>query len=311
MNILFYFLVPLFTGIIATFLLTKFSEKTHFLVDVSEGDVLKIHKKNIPLLGGLAMLVAWLAGAILVWRPGFHWYIITITAGPLMVFLLGFYDDLNWKHISTTKPMQKFILLLLCALIGSAVLLFAGISFRFLPYYAISLFLGFAYIFVCINAVNYQDGMDGLAGGLAIISFLGFSLLSVVAYNGFTLMISIIALGGVTAFLCFNFPPAKIFMGDSGAYLLGFILTLDAMMFSKPYNIFSIIGPVFIIGLPIFDGVFTNIRRLATRKSIFLGDRSHMYDKFLQKGYSTRKTLAMCYALQIVLVIAGVVIYKL
>ncbi len=308
MSIIFYFLVPLFIGIVATFLLMKFSQKTNFLVDVSEGDALKIHTKNISLLGGSAMVFTWLVGTVLLWRPGFHLYVIAITVGILMAFFLGFYDDLKWKHVSRIKPMQKFILLLLCTIGSSAVLLFTGISFRFLPYSAISLLLGFAYIFVCINAVNYQDGMDGLAGGLAAISFLGFSLSGMAAYNGFTTMISIIALGAVTALLCFNFPPAKIFMGDSGAYFLGFILAVLAMLLSKPYNIYSVLGPIFIIGLPIFDGVYTNIRRVLTGKSIFLGDRSHFYDKLLQKGFSTKKTLAICYGLQIVLVILGLVI---
>ncbi|MEK7072711.1 MAG: hypothetical protein AAB969_04020 [Patescibacteria group bacterium] len=81
------------------------------------------------------------------------------------------------------------------------------------------------------------------------------------------------------------------------------------MLFSMPYNFSSILGPVFIIGLPIFDGIFTNIRRLLKGKSIFLGDRSHFYDKLLQKGFSIKKTLAICYALQMVLVAIGILTY--
>ena len=226
------------------------------------------------------------------------------------IFFLGFWDDLKWKHISTIKPMLKFPLLLTCAFVPAFILALVEIRFNFVPIYIISLLLGFTYIFISINAVNYQDGMDGLVGGEVCISLLGFTFLSAMLGNSFGLVISFISLGAVSAFLVFNFPPAKVFMGDSGAYSLGFILAVLAMLFSKPYNTYSILGPVFIIGLPIFDGVYTNIRRLLAGKSIFLGDRSHFYDKLLQKGFSTKKTLAICFSLQLLLVFIGVLIYK-
>ena len=160
-----------------------------------------------------------------------------------------------------------------------------------------------------INAINYQDGIDGLAGGLVCISLVGFAVISWFSYDSFTLMISMVALGSVIAFLMFNLPPAKMFMGDSGAYSLGFILAVLAMLFSKSYNMYSVLGPVFIIGLPIFDGIYANIRRIVAGKSIFLGDRSHFYDKLMQKGLSVKRTLLVCYSLQIALVLMGVLMY--
>ena len=308
-NIFFIFIISFVVEMITIPVLIGISKKTNFLVDVPEGDVLKIHKKNIPLSGGLTMIICSLIGVIIFWVQGFVIKIAGVFAGLLIIFLLGFYDDLKWKHISTIKPLLKFTLLILCTFVPSVILWYVGISFIFFPAMIISILLGFVYIFLCINAVNYQDGMDGLAGGLAGISLGGFIILGITFNALLPLYISVLFLGTVLAFLCFNFPPAKVFMGDSGAYSLGFILAVLAMLFSKPYNIYSILGPLFIIGLPIFDGVFTNIRRLAAGRSIFLGDRYHFYDKLLQKGFSTKKTLTICYFIQTLLVFIGVSIY--
>ncbi len=309
MNIISIFLTSFLLGLALIPILIVISEKTNFLVDVSEGDVLKIHKKNIPLLGGLAMIVSIIFCAVIFFQKSFASEIIGIFTALLPIFFLGFYDDLKWKHISDTKPFLKFALLLICTLVPAVILSYIGISFKFLPIFIISTILSFVYIFVCINAVNYQDGMDGLAGGLAVISLMGFIILSIIFSNVLALYIAVLFLGAVLGFLVFNFPPAKIFMGDSGAYSLGFVLALLAMIFSLPFNLYSVLAPIFIIGLPVFDGVYTNIRRLTKGKSIFLGDRSHFYDKLLQKGYSTKKTLAICYGLQIVLVLVGLALY--
>ncbi|MGB2762537.1 MAG: MraY family glycosyltransferase [Minisyncoccales bacterium] len=302
----FIFFLPFLTSLILIPLFKKTAEKYH-LYDIAEGDVLKIHKKPISVFGGLAMLIAVIIGLLffVFQNQLFDWRIAGIILGSLIVFLFGFWDDLKWKHISQIKPFQKFSLLIIFPLITTIILLASGIKINFFPEIYLAGFLTFSYIFVFINGVNYQDGMDGLAGGLTAISLMGFIILSLISGNNFALIFSLISLGAVFGFLIFNFPPAKIFMGDSGAYFLGFILAVLAMIFSKPYNFLSILGPIFIVGIPIFDGVFTNIRRLFSKKSIFLGDRSHFYDRILQKGISIKKTLLICYSLQIISVAIG------
>lgn len=309
MNLFFIFIIPFIAGLAFNFLLIKISQKTHFLVDAPEGDALKIHKKSIPLLGGLAILLSAVLASAIFLAPYYRVEVIGIFAGLLMVFGLGFWDDIAWKHVSTINPLLKFALLIVCTLIPSIILSLVGVSFNFFPISVISVLLGFMYIFVSINAVNYQDGMDGLAGGLVSISLAGFLYLGMAENLPLAVVISLVFLGAVTAFLQFNYPPVKIFMGDSGAYSLGFILAVLAMLFSKPFNFYSVIGPMLIVGLPIIDGVYTNIRRLARGHSIFHGDRAHFYDKLLQKGFSAKKTLFICYFLQIVLMVVGVLTY--
>ncbi len=301
------FFLPFLIGLFLFPLLMFFSKKTNFLIDVAEGDPLKIHKKNISLLGGLAMAISAFAGFIIIpgQKPGFK--AVSVALGFLIIFLLGFWDDLKWKHASKIKPILKFLFLILSTLSSAVVLFFAGITFNFLPLAIISIVLTFIYIFVVINSINYQDGIDGLAGGSVFISLVGFLVLSLVFKNNFTLNISLIYAAVVLAFLVFNFPPAKIFMGDSGAYSLGFVLAVLAVSFSKPYNILSAIGPIFIIGIPAFDGVFSNLRRIFSGKSIFLGDREHFYDRLL-KRFSIKKTLFISYLLQILSVSLGLII---
>jgi len=85
-------------------------------------------------------------------------------------------------------------------------------------------------------------------------------------------------------------------------------LVVLASFYSKHYNILSLVGSIFIVGVPIFEGVFTNIRRILRKKSIFLGDRSHFYDRLLQKGFSAQKTLFVFYSIQFLFVAAGVII---
>lgn len=298
------FLVAFFIGLIAVIVLKKVSERTGFLVDVARGDALKIHSKNIPLVGGLAMASS-ILGSFFIFKE----QSIFMVAGLLAIFFLGFYDDAAWKHVAHAKPILKFSFLITSTLFAGAMVFYGGISLHFLPLAAAAVLTNAIYIFICINAVNYQDGMDGLAGTLAFISLAGFAVLGAILGNNVTAMLSLISLGAVTSFLIFNFPPAKVFMGDSGAYSLGFILAVLAISASGAPSIYSVIGSMLIIGLPLIDGVFTNIRRLAKGKSIFLGDRAHFYDKLLTRGFSVKKTLFICAGIQCVLVVAGLLIY--
>ncbi len=304
---IFYFVLPFVIGVVLTPLLKMLSEKTGALNDIATGDELKIHKKPTSLLGGVAIGVAMVV-SLMVFFPSLQ--MVYIVGGLCSIFFLGFFDDYFWKHVSTSKPMLKFLFLILLVALSTGFLFFAHTLFALIAGLLISLFFTFVGIFIVINAVNYQDGMDGLAGGLVVISLIGFLCLGLFLQNIVGVGLALIFLGAVAAFLVFNLPPAKIFMGDSGAYTLGFILSLLLILFVEPFNFWVFVALVFILGVPIFDGVFTNIRRIMNGKSIFIGDRSHFYDKLLQKGFSVQKTLIICYSLQILCVVLGLIIYS-
>jgi UDP-GlcNAc:undecaprenyl-phosphate GlcNAc-1-phosphate transferase len=154
-----------------------------------------------------------------------------------------------------------------------------------------------------------QDGIDGLAGGLVLISLIGFFLISVKIENSIGTVIILSLTGALMSFLIYNFPPATIFMGDNGSYFLGFILAFLAINYTNPRNIGTFLGPIIIIGLPVFDAFFAIIRRSLKGVSLFSGDRSHFYDKLIKKGCSIKKTLLLYWVIQLILVVSGIWIY--
>jgi len=281
-------------SLLSTFFFWKVG-KRYKIYDLATDDPLKIHKESIPCLGGLSIMLV--TSVVLLFSSDCRFFAVAIAG--FLIFLLGFIDDLSWRDKFKIKRLYKFLFLVLFSLIASAILLSIGVRIEFFP--VIAWLMTFACILVLINAVNYQDGVDGLAGGLVSISLIGFVLLG----NNLALILLLVVLG----FLVFNFPPAKIFMGDSGSYYLGFILAVLIMIFSKPYNLSNIISLMFLLGLPLFDGVFTNIRRIIKGRSIFIGDRDHFYDRMLKKGFSVRKTVFLSYLLQAIFVLIGLSIY--
>lgn len=279
-----------------TFLFWKVGEK-YKIYDQASNDPLKIHAESVSCLGGLAMFSAITITYLLDYR------LLPIIVAGLFIFLLGFIDDLKWRDKARIKKIYKFVYLIIFSLISTKILLMTDFSINLIPIFVVIEILTFISIFILINAINYQDGMDGLAGGVVIISLIGFVVLG-------DILIAPTSIAIILGFLVFNFPPAKIFMGDSGAYFLGFVLAILTMIYLKPYDFIGLLGIIFILGLPLFDGIYTNLRRLVKRKSIFSGDREHFFDKLLQRGYSIKKVLFICYSLQVVFVIIGLSILK-
>jgi len=307
-----YFLIFIFSFLLTIFFvlaLEKIAIKYRFYDEPGE-NVLKIHKKPISYLGGLAIFSVFLIlFSIFLFLSNSFKVGVGIILASFFPFAIGFWDDFQWKRAGVS-PWEKLLFLVFFSLISAIALVNNGIKIEFLPGIFWSFIFTFFYILGSINAINFEDGIDGLAGGLVAISLVGFIFLSIISGNNFAQMISLITLGAVLGFLILNFPPAKIFMGDSGAYFLGFILAILAVIFAKPHNITSILGPLFIIGLPIFDTGFAITRRLISRKSPFIGDRGHFYDKIRERGFGLKKTILFAYFFQLIFVCFGVLIYS-
>jgi UDP-GlcNAc:undecaprenyl-phosphate GlcNAc-1-phosphate transferase len=282
------------------------------IYDNPQDDVLKIHKKPVPLIGGVGMLIANLIalGVISIFVEIDFLRLSGILICGFLAAGLGLWDDLRWKNKPQDyRPNAKFTLQVLVSVLIGIILFFVGFRIKFIPISIFDILLGIFYIFGAMNAVNMQDGIDGLAGGLAAISALGFGFLAYFYGSNWGLILSLTLLGSVTGFLIYNFPPASIFMGDSGSHFLGFMLATLAILFtSKPYNLPVFIGPILIIGLPVFDAAYVVIRRLIRKKPLFQGDRGHFYDRLMYKGFSLRKTLAVCYLIQVIFVTGGIIL---
>jgi UDP-GlcNAc:undecaprenyl-phosphate GlcNAc-1-phosphate transferase len=271
------------------------------LVDVP--DTRKIHKRPTPSLGGFGIFAGFVL-ALLVSVPsaaagGMQYFI----AAAFLIYLVGLKDD-----VLVITPMKKFLGQLVAAFIvvnlaGLRLVSFHGVfGIHELPY-AVSLGLSYFSIIVIINAFNLIDGVDGLAGTLGLISALIFGIYFYFAHDVLFSMMGLSLVGGLGAFLIFNYTPAKIFMGDTGSMLIGLVNAILILHFIRVADAPGAVIPVAsaplialsVLIVPLFDTlrVFT-IRIFVHRKSPFSPDRSHIHHLLLDCGLShTMVTLTL------------------
>ena len=305
-------LISFIASLIAIPILRNFGIKKHFC-DEPDGDKLKVHKKPIPYLGGVGIFLGFIFG--LIFARLFHQIsglqATGLIVGGIVIIFLGLWDDLKWKQFG--NPFLKLFCQFLAGIFIVLILIKIGVNLGFSinPWLA-AIIAGF-YIVGSMNALNMQDGLDGLAGGITAISLIGFLILSILSSITLPLILSLALLGGIIGFLVYNWNPASIFMGDNGSHFLGFSLAILAIMFSGHpiYNLKQFIGPMLIIGLPIIDASWAIIRRVSKGQSPMQGDRGHLYDRLRQKGLSTKKTVLICYAVQLIIVGMGIIIYQI
>lgn len=304
-----------FLAVVFVFLSKKLANQLH--IYDNPDSALAIHGHPVPHLGGvgifLAAFITLMLSFFFIFKQINLLRLSSVLIGGFLVFSLGLWDDLRWKRVRESyRPNMKFILQLVVSGMVSVVLIAGGLSIKIIPVGIMGILLMIFYIFGGMNAVNMQDGVDGLAAGLVAISTAGFTALSFLTGNTLGLMLSLSSLGVALGFLVYNFHPASIFMGDSGSHFLGFIVAALAIIFaSKPYDLRWFIGPILIIGLPIADAAWAVGRRVLQRKKLFQGDRGHFYDRMIQKGISVRKAVLVCYLIQAGFVAGGVTLTQL
>ena len=312
MNLLlsFSFLIAFILSLAIIPSLKKFAFKFH-CYDDPKGDVLKIHKKPIPYLGGIGIFIGFGAGLALarIFHQISGLQSLGLLIGSIVILFLGFWDDLKWKKFG--NPILKLFCQFLAGIAIVLILIKIGVNFYFSLYPILAAIIAGFYIVGAMNTVNMQDGMDGLAGGIVSISLIGFIYLSIIQNNIFALILSLSLLGGILGFLFYNWNPASIFMGDNGSHFLGFLLAILTIMFTghPALNFKQFIGPILIVGLPIFDTTWAIIRRISRGVSPLSGDRGHLYDQLNQKGLSIKKTVLICYLVQVIIVGLGIIIY--
>jgi UDP-GlcNAc:undecaprenyl-phosphate GlcNAc-1-phosphate transferase len=300
----YYTILKFFTfSFILSFLLTLFFKKLSFKLNIldkhdnHESD-LKIHKKPIPLMGGsaiLSTLFITLTSVLIIYKPeNFIQYII-ILIFSILISTLSLYDDCKQISILYRLAIQAIAAIFL-------VIANIKISFIFMPM-IFSFIITPIYILGVINSFNMIDGMDGLCTTLSIISCIGFFIIGITTKNIILISLSTILSAGLIGFLLYNFHPAKIFLGDNGSTLIGFLLAVMAIISTRNASTFKeYLIPILILGVPIFDMVIAIIRRLLSRKSIFYGDRGHIYDLLLLRNISQVKVLGIISCIHLILV---------
>ncbi len=264
----------------------------------------KVHTRIMPRLGGLAIFMAFL-GAFFVVFPAFdeaHAHTaLGVLIGAAIIVLVGALDD---KYELSAKVK------LLGQVIAASVVVMFDVKIEFLssPFGDSAIDFSAAWLSVPLtifwivgvtNAVNLIDGLDGLAAGVSGIASATMLIMALIMGNVTVTLLSALLLGSILGFLVFNFHPAKIFMGDSGALFLGFTLASLSILGFKQVAVISFIAPLLILGVPLSDTFFAIVRRIVNRTPISVADKSHLHHCLLQLGFSHRTTVLMIYGIAV------------
>jgi UDP-GlcNAc:undecaprenyl-phosphate/decaprenyl-phosphate GlcNAc-1-phosphate transferase len=255
------------------------------------GDRPRVHTKPVPRIGGVAIVVAILAVAA-IWVDIDGPY-AGMLLGTGLVAIVGLYDD-----IRGLRPSTKFLTVTVVALIPVLGwdLRIEHVTLPFLGDHDIgwaSVPLTLLWVAVLANLVNLIDGMDALAAGIVAIASGSFALLAVSFGRADAAVLAAIVCGATLGFLRHNYHPAKIFMGDSGALALGFLLALLAVEgVLKTAATIALAGPLLVMAVPILDTSFVVLKRLKYRRPPWSPDHNHFYHRFMRIGFSQRRTAA-------------------
>lgn len=295
------FVASLGLSLVLTYLVRSWATRRGF-VDRPDG-VRRLHPEPIPNVGGTAIVLSTLGAFLLTafFLPSFpasdqSTHVLAMLAGGFGIFLVGFWDDV--RNIS---PATKFTLQTAIAVAVFAVgvrisgVTVGDVSSGVLPLWA-SLGVTVLWLVGTTNAFNLIDGGDGLAAGAAL--FASASLAVVFALNADPLgaLMALTLTGACLGFLFFNFPPASIFLGDSGSLFLGFTLAaLGVITTHTAPTVLAVAIPIVAFGLPLLDTMVAMVRRFLRREPIYKADRGHIHHRLRDLGHSPRKVALLAY----------------
>lgn len=268
----------------------------------------KIHKEPIPLLGGLGIFIAFIIPLFIFTTINAKSIVIALSL--FFITLLGILDD-----VYDIKASRKLLVQIICSALVVIFDVRVGIgqvvTTNLFIANAIDIILSIIWIIGIINAINLIDGVDGLAGGVTFISSIGFLLVGLMSDDRLVSLMSSLLAGAVLGFLIYNFYPAKIFMGDAGSTFLGFCLAIISLLIPEySVNKSSLLAPILILGIPIFETGVSILRRAFMRKNIFEADRKHTHHKLMDMGFSQKWTTLIIYGMASFSVVLGLVIHR-
>ncbi|WP_243014668.1 MraY family glycosyltransferase [Brevibacillus borstelensis] len=258
----------------------------------------KIHREPIPLTASYAIYIGFAVPYVL-FSDETLVQTIAVLAGGLLLLIIGTVDDWYKTQGKDFSALPKLIVQL-----SAAVLVYAsGIAFTgfynplsgeyvLLPVW-LQFILTILWIFGVTTVINFSDGMDGLAGGLSAISAGTLFIVALVKGQNTSAIMAIVLVGVAVAYLRYNKPPAKVFMGDAGATFLGFILGVIALDGAfKQATVLSLFIPILALGVPIFDNLFVVTKRFLQGKPIYQADASQAHYRLLRTGMNQKQVVA-------------------
>lgn len=276
-----------------------------------------VHTGSIPRVGGVAMFVGFAAAMIVHlagerlwgWRPVLSeggMLVLGVFGALAIMFAVGLLDD-----VLELRPGHKFLGQLAAALVAY----WAGARIDFVgdPLGGGIIMLGLLSIPVTLlwmtgfaNVINLIDGLDGLAAGVSAIAAVSLMLLAEQSNQALAALFAAALVGACLGFLRYNFHPASVFMGDSGALFLGFTLSCIALLgVMKSVAAITLVVPLLIIGVPVFDTLSAIVRRRRHGRPIQEADRGHIHHRLLGRGFNQRQTVLIIYVWSIALAVGG------
>lgn len=274
-----------------------FSHPKTVLSILDEPNARSLHTRPIPVTGGIAILIAFTISALLACGyyipiPDVFW----IWFCGLLIALISFVDDCY--HLS---PLFRLLVHCLAASIllwqgqfGLTHLILPGLVWIWPPILQIS--ISFLFVVWMINLYNFMDGMDGFAGGMAIFGFGTLAILGGLADHRVFMVMNLIVVSAVGGFLIFNFPPARIFMGDVASSTLGFLAAAFSLWGSRE-GIFPLLIALLVFSPFIVDATVTLFKRLLRGEKIWIAHKTHYYQRLVEMGWGHKRTVLWEYVL--------------
>ena len=292
-------------SLVIAFLMTppvkRFAEKVG-AIDVPKDDR-RVHNHPIPRMGGLAIFMGFVL-SLIVFVP-MSTKVLGLLVGALIIAVMGGVDDIVCLNpwIKLLGQVIAALVAIRCGLVFDVISnpnIFAEETYIEIGYLSIPLTM--LWIVACTNAVNLIDGLDGLAVGVSAISSLTMLIVSLFVSEPVVSLILAALTGACLGFMPYNLNPAKIFMGDVGSQLLGFVLsTVSIMGLFKLHAIITFFVPLLALALPLADTIFAFFRRILHGQSPFKADKGHFHHRLLAMGLNQKQVVAVLYGISAVL----------
>ncbi|MDU4696861.1 MAG: MraY family glycosyltransferase [Paenibacillus sp.] len=287
-------------------------------VDKPRADVeRKIHRQPIPLTASYAIFAGFFISYLLFTR-NFSWETGALFAGGVLLLAIGTVDDWYKTKGKDFPALPKLIVQVSAAvLVYAAGITFSGFVNPFSGDYVLlpgwlQFVLTILWIFGVTTVINFSDGLDGLAGGLSAISAVTLFVVALTKGQTNSAMLSIALIGVTLAYLRYNKPPAKVFMGDAGATFLGFMLAVIALDGAfKQATVLSLFIPVLALGVPIFDNLFVVIKRMLQGKSPYVADAGQVHYRLLRAGLNQKQVVMFLYLISTCLGLSSIILLLL
>lgn len=298
--------VSLIVAVLSAILLTPLVKRLAFRIGaVDAPNYRKVHARIMPRLGGLAIFGAFLIG-IAVLRPESP-YMLAIILAATVIVITGVLDDM-YELSAKAKLIGQIVAACIIVFLGDIQIQVINLPFDgVLDFGFLSIPFTIIWIIAITNAVNLIDGLDGLAAGVSTIALVTLAIMAFIMGNPFVLATAAILAASSFGFLFYNFHPAKIFMGDTGALFLGFMIAVLSLLGFKNLAMVSFIIPVIILGVPISDTFFAIVRRLRMKQKWSDPDKSHLHHRLLDLGFSHRQTVLIIYGIAIMFGLSAII----